>query len=217
MHFHRLFNTHAHQYAQLILPIHGVLHIETDYKKLTVESEHLFFMPPDCAHTFTAGGSNEFLVLDISDNMVSKYDMEKMVGGKQILFDDRWKAIRYLLLREADDKKFIAYTNLALCILLWASIPVATKKILTELDNLQTLFYSTVLSTLVLAALIVFQKKIKDFKQYNKSQFGTMFFLGFLGNYLYYVLLYGALSKTTAQEGFILAYTWPMMVLVLSL
>ncbi len=114
------------------------------------------------------------------------------------------------------DKKFNAYTNLALCILLWASIPVATKKILTELDNMQTLFYSTILSTLVLATLLIFQKKIKGFKQYNKSQFGTMFFLGFLGNYLYYILLYGALSKTTAQEGFILAYTWPMMVLVLS-
>lgn len=28
--------------------------------------------------------------------------------------------------------------------------------------------------------------------------------------------LYGALSKTTASEGFILAYTWPIMVLILS-
>lgn len=43
-----------------------------------------------------------------------------------------------------------------------------------------------------------------------------MFFLGFLGNYLYYVLLYGALEKTTASEGFILVYTWPMLVLILS-
>ncbi len=104
-------NTHAHQYAQLILPIHGVLHIETDYKKLTVENDHLFFLPPDCTHTFIAGVSNEFLVLDISDIMVSKYDMEKMVGGKQLLFDDRWKAIRYLLLSEADDKKYSSSIN----------------------------------------------------------------------------------------------------------
>ncbi|HYE11605.1 MAG TPA: DMT family transporter [Patescibacteria group bacterium] len=114
------------------------------------------------------------------------------------------------------NKKFNAYYNLALCILLWASIPVATKKILVELDNLQTLFYSTILSTLVLGILLIFQKKIKDLKEYNKSQYGTMFLLGFLGNYLYYVFLYGALSKTTAAEGFILAYTWPILVLVLS-
>lgn len=114
------------------------------------------------------------------------------------------------------NKTYYAYTNLVFCILLWASIPVATKKILVELDNLQTLFYSTILSTLVLGILLIFQKKTKDLKKYNKSQYITMFSLGFIGNYLYYVLLYGAFSKTTASEGFILAYTWPIMVLLLS-
>lgn len=113
-------------------------------------------------------------------------------------------------------KKFNAYINLALCVLLWASIPVATKKILVELDSLQTLFYSTILSTLVLGLMLIFQKKTGDLKKYNKSQYSSMFFLGFLGNYMYYVFLYGALSKTTASEGFILTYTWPMLVLILS-
>lgn len=114
-------------------------------------------------------------------------------------------------------KKINAYINLALCVLLWASIPVATKKILVELDNLQTLFYSTILSTLALGLMLIFQKKTGDLKKYNKSQYSSMFFLGFLGNYMYYVFLYGALSKTTASEGFILAYTWPILVLILSL
>ena len=113
-------------------------------------------------------------------------------------------------------RKLNSYANLALCILLWASIPVATKKILLELDSLQILFYSTIFSTLVLGILIVFQKKITLLKRYNKSQYSIMFLLGFLGNYLYYIFLYGALSKTTASEGFILAYTWPIMVLILS-
>jgi len=113
-------------------------------------------------------------------------------------------------------KNLNAYINLALCILLWASIPVATKKILVELDTLQMLFYSTVLSTLVLGLMLIFQKKTVDLKIYNKSQYSSMFFLGFLGNYMYYIFLYGALSKTTASEGFILTYTWPMLVLILS-
>jgi drug/metabolite transporter (DMT)-like permease len=43
-----------------------------------------------------------------------------------------------------------------------------------------------------------------------------MAFLGFLGAYLYYILLYGALALTTASEGFILAYTWPILVLILA-
>lgn len=114
------------------------------------------------------------------------------------------------------NKKTSAYANLALCIILWASIPVTTKKMLVELDSLQVLFFSTILSTLVLGMLLIVQKKTSDLKNYNKSQYSTMFFLGFIGNYLYYVFLYGALSKTTASEGFILAYTWPIMVLVLS-
>ena len=40
--------------------------------------------------------------------------------------------------------------------------------------------------------------------------------LGFLGTYLYYVLLYAALALTSASEGFILAYTWPMLVIILA-
>jgi len=113
-------------------------------------------------------------------------------------------------------ERLIPYVNLALCILLWASIPVATKKILTELNNLQTLFYSTVLSTMVLAVLVLLQKKAEGFRQYDRKQYTVMFCLGLLGNYLYYIFLYGALSRTTASEGFVLAYTWPIMVLVLS-
>lgn len=119
-------------------------------------------------------------------------------------------------INKTKNKRKNAYFNLALCILLWASIPVATKKILVELDNLQTLFYSTVFSLLVMGILMIVQKKKKELKKYSIRQYSIMFFLGFLGNYLYYILLYGAIDKTTASEGFILAYTWPMLVLVLS-
>ncbi len=113
-------------------------------------------------------------------------------------------------------KKQIAYFNLALCILLWAAIPVVTKKILIELDNLQTLFYSTVFSCLVMAVLMLTQNKVLEMKKHSRKEYLIMAFLGFLGNYLYYVLLYGAFERTTASEGFVLAYTWPMLVLVLS-
>lgn len=97
--------THAHAYGQLILPIHGMLYIETNYKKITLEREHLFFLPPDCEHTFGANRTNEFLVLDISDGLLNKYDMEKMVGGREFQFTERWEAIRYLLLNDADHQK----------------------------------------------------------------------------------------------------------------
>lgn len=97
-------NTHAHSFAQLILPLHGRLHIETDLKKLVLDDEHLFFLPPECEHAFKATKSNEFLVLDIPHYMVTKYDMEMIQGGNELSFDERWKAVRYLLLNEVQNK-----------------------------------------------------------------------------------------------------------------
>lgn len=43
--------------------------------------------------------------------MLNKYDMENMIGGREFLFDDKWKAIRYLLLNEADNKKSSSSIN----------------------------------------------------------------------------------------------------------
>ncbi|MBU3912520.1 MAG: DMT family transporter [Nanoarchaeota archaeon] len=108
------------------------------------------------------------------------------------------------------------YLYLILCILFWASIPVVSKKILVELNNLQMLFYSTIFSFIVLGIILLIQKKHKIMKKYSAKDYLNMAFLGFLGTYLYYVLLYGALALTTAQEGFILAYTWPILVLILA-
>lgn len=114
------------------------------------------------------------------------------------------------------NEKKVGYLYLTLCIIFWASIPVASKKILVELNNLQMLFYSTIFSVIVLGILLLIQKKHKMMGEYSKKDYLNMTFLGFLGTYLYYVLLYGAFALTTAQEGFILAYTWPILVLLLA-
>ena len=114
------------------------------------------------------------------------------------------------------NKKLKSYFYLTLCILLWASLPVVSKKILVEINNIQMLFYSTVLSFIVMGGVLLFQKKTEIMKSYILKDYLIMGFLGFLGAYLYYIFLYGALALTTAQEGFILAYTWPILVLVLA-
>ncbi|MBI3960166.1 MAG: DMT family transporter [Chloroflexi bacterium] len=110
----------------------------------------------------------------------------------------------------------ISYLNLALCILLWASIPVASKKILVEMTNVQMLFWSTLFSFTVLAGVLAAQGKVWLLAQYDARAYGWMGLLGFLGAYLYYVLLYGAFARTSAAEGFILAYTWPILVSLLA-
>ncbi len=108
-----------------------------------------------------------------------------------------------------------AYFYLALCIIFWAAIPVVSKKILIELNNIQMLFYSTIISFVVLFAINLFQRKLHLLKQYKAKDFANMFFLGFLGAYFCYLILYEAFSIAGAQEIFILAYTWPIIVIIL--
>jgi len=109
----------------------------------------------------------------------------------------------------------VAYIYLALCIIFWAAIPVVSKKILIELNNIQMLFYSTIISFVVLFFVNLLQKKFYLFKQYSVKDYLNMLFLGFLGAYFCYLILYGAFSIASAQEVFILAYTWPIMVVLL--
>ncbi len=105
---------------------------------------------------------------------------------------------------------------LSLCILSWGMIPVVTKNILVELNNLQMLFSSALFSCMVMGGIVLFQKKIRVLAAYSMHDYVKVGVLGFLGTYLYYILLYGALALTSASEGFILAYTWPMLVILLA-
>ena len=116
----------------------------------------------------------------------------------------------------AISREIISYIYLALCILIRAMLPVVSKKMLVELDNVQILFYSTILSSFVMALILLFEKKITVFKKYSINDYLIMCFLGIFGAYLFYILLYQAFALTTAQEGFILNFTWPIMIVVLS-
>lgn len=91
------FSTHSHLYGQLILPTKGSLYIETDSKKLELDKKKIFFLPPDCEHMFKAKENNECLTLDIDKQVLNNSDMAKLAGGKVIDFNDKWKAIEYLL------------------------------------------------------------------------------------------------------------------------
>ena len=109
-----------------------------------------------------------------------------------------------------------SYLNLTLCILLWASIPVASTKILVELTNLQMLFWSSLFSVIALGALVLWQGKHKALATYGLRDFARLSWLGFLGAFLYYILLYGAFTRTSAAEAFILAYSWPILISLLA-
>lgn len=93
--------THNHCYSQLILPLQGSLFIKTDNHELRLDENHLFLLPPKCYHSFNSDSTNNFLVLDIPrENSLILLEDTLKCEMHQVL-DDRWKAIRYLLLEEA--------------------------------------------------------------------------------------------------------------------
>ena len=96
-------HTHDHPFAQLILPLHGTLFIETPHHQLTLNDSRLFFLHPYCQHSFHANTQNEFLVLDIPAELLIQETPTGQNGGLSLILDDRWHALRALFLAELSD------------------------------------------------------------------------------------------------------------------
>lgn len=100
--------THDHAFAQLILPLQGSLFIQTDAYDCELDEAHLFFLPPDCQHTFHAHDRNEFLVLDIPKWICPEINCQSPKGLRTEL-DDRWLAIRALMISEIRQTDYSLY------------------------------------------------------------------------------------------------------------
>ncbi|WP_022671364.1 DMT family transporter [Hippea alviniae] len=102
-----------------------------------------------------------------------------------------------------------------LCVVLWAFIPVASKEALKNLNNFSFLFFSNLISAAVMFIYLLSQRK--SLKLNSPTEYAFLTFLGFLGSFAYYVLLYKAFSLSTAQEIFIINYSWPILIVALSI
>ncbi len=110
-----------------------------------------------------------------------------------------------------------AYIYLALTILLWSATPAVAKLGLVEINNMQMLFYNSIVAIISLSALVLVQKKQHLFSEYSKADYLRMFGMGFLGLYMYYILLYGSFSIAPAGEANMINYLWPVFVVLFSI
>ncbi|MBU2214145.1 DMT family transporter [Patescibacteria group bacterium] len=104
-----------------------------------------------------------------------------------------------------------------ICVALWALIPVVSKLGQTNLDNHQFLFWSSVVSFLAIFGATVAVKKVKTFLTYRAHDWFNAAFLGLLGTYLYYILLYFGYANTQGLEVLVLQYSWPIFIVLLSI
>ncbi|MEL7224981.1 MAG: AraC family transcriptional regulator [Cyanobacteria bacterium J06576_12] len=101
--------THVHTFAQLILPLTGSLFIQTPTHQLELDDSSIFFLPAACSHYFYARSTNDFLTLDIPKHLItplpahSETEKFSVINSVRLALDDRWVAIRTLLLAEVRD------------------------------------------------------------------------------------------------------------------
>lgn len=151
-------DTHVHPYAQLILPLEGSLHIQTDTCCFEQNKQRIFFLSPECNHSFYAKNHNKFLVLDIPSYYLSSQELSGMKETISLNLDSRWEALRFLMLIQVESncEENESMTHLfryALPLLLEEVLPPSIKYIhenyykkltvqqLAELEHYNTSYY----------------------------------------------------------------------------
>jgi drug/metabolite transporter (DMT)-like permease len=104
-----------------------------------------------------------------------------------------------------------------ICVTLWALIPVVAKMGQTTLDNHQFLFWSSLVSFVVLIGAAILMRTVSEIKTYRLKDWGYLIFLGLLGTYIYYLFLYLGYSQATGMEVLVVQYCWPLLIIVFSL
>ncbi|MAG01938.1 hypothetical protein CMI42_01260 [Candidatus Pacearchaeota archaeon] len=114
-------------------------------------------------------------------------------------------------------KKNILHIYLILTILFWSATPAVAKLALSELNNFQLLFYSSIVGVISLFLIVLFQGKLKILLEYSKEDYLKMFGMGFLGVYIYYIFLFGSFALAPAGQANVINYLWPVFIIIFSI
>ncbi len=115
------------------------------------------------------------------------------------------------------EKQKQAYLYAIAAVLIWSTVASAFKISLRYIDVLQLLFHACLVSIFILFALLVVQNKLHLLKTLPMRAFLQSAFLGLLNPFLYYTVLFKAYTLLPAQEAQALNYTWPVMLVLLSI
>ncbi len=102
-------------------------------------------------------------------------------------------------------------------VLFWATVATAFKTALKEMDYYHLLLFSSSSSTLVLFILIIIRKKWYRLKETKLKHVLFSIIAGLLNPFIYYLILFKSYSILPAQIAQPLNYTWPIMLVLLSI
>lgn len=94
---------HTHSFGHLVVPMRGTLNMKVDYRAVTIDPQHVLLLPPACEHSYYSREQNEFLVFYIPQAI---FRAQRITELRYRDFDERWQALRYLMLAECEHEKF---------------------------------------------------------------------------------------------------------------
>jgi len=109
-----------------------------------------------------------------------------------------------------------AYTYALLAVLAWSTVATAFKITLRYLSFIELLFYASLFSALVLAAVTLATGRLYDLRRCTRRDLLSSALLGFLNPFAYYLILFKAYSCLPAQIVQPLNYTWAVVIVILS-
>ncbi len=103
-----------------------------------------------------------------------------------------------------------------LAIFFWSTAATAFKIALKNIDFIQLLFYSSFISFIILLITLLVQNKFQEIFCFSAKQYATSALVSVLNPFGYYLILLKAYSILPAQIAQPLNYTWPIMLVILS-
>lgn len=111
-------------------------------------------------------------------------------------------------------RKSIIFALLA--VLFWSTMSSAFKVSLNYLSPFGLLFWSVLFALLSLFIVMLVQRKFRFLTELNRKDVMRSAVMGFVNPFLYYLVLFKAYSLLRAQEAGMLNYTWPIVLVLLS-
>jgi drug/metabolite transporter (DMT)-like permease len=109
------------------------------------------------------------------------------------------------------------YLYAVVAVLLWSTVASAFKISLRYLDVFSLLLYASIVSTIILFCSLLFFRKLSLLRTLSKRDYLRSALLGILNPFLYYLVLFKAYSILPAQQALTLNFTWPIMLVLLSI
>ena len=116
----------------------------------------------------------------------------------------------------AKSTKF-AYFHAMVAVGLWSTVASAFKITLRYLNHIQLLVFASVTSTAVLGLVVALTGRWKGVTTSSRKDIVRSIGMGLLNPMLYYLVLFKAYALLPAQIALPLNYTWPIMLVLLSI